>query len=325
MSAADYARPVIGFLGLGAIGAPMAWRLIQAGHKVVIYNRTAAKTVPFKGRAQIAATPAEVAEKADHVFGCVTTAESCREILFGDQGIVRGGRVKTYVHVGTNDASLLEELAVTLCSHGIATLDAPMTGGVARAVNGTLTVMASGAHDVFVRIEPFLKAYSNKIVYLSDRVGAAQLMKLVNNVLSASNLALACEAMVVGRKAGLDPNAMLEIINNGSGQNSATLTKIPAQILTRKFAHGGAIGLMVKDLEAFSGEADQRGVSIPLTEVVIESFKTATAVEGEKEDLTVVVRPMERASGVTLGAVEAPKPQEKAQEQPVAMPVPVAS
>lgn len=321
MSVAEHARPVIGFLGLGAIGAPMALRLIQAGHKVVVFNRTAAKTVPFKGRAQIAATPAEVADKADHVFGCVTAADSYRDILFGEQGIVRGSRRKTYIHVGTNDASVLEEFAASLCGHGIATLDAPMTGGVARAVNGTLTVMASGAHDVFVRIEPFLKAYSNKIVYLSDRVGAAQLMKLVNNVLSASNLALACEAMVVGRKAGLDPSAMLEIINNGSGQNSATLTKIPAQILTRQFAHGGAIGLMVKDLESFSGEASSRGVAIPLAEVVLESFKTATAVEGEKEDLTKVVRPMERAAGVTLAAAPAPGEHQRA----VATPVPVAS
>ena len=195
-----------------------------------------------------------------------------------------------------------------------------MTGGVQRAVSGTLTVMASGPRDVFDRTEPLFKLYANKIVYLSDRVGAAQVMKLVNNVLSASNLALACEAMIVGRKAGLDPAAMLEIINNGTGQNSATLTKIPAQILTRKFAHGGAMGLMVKDLEAFArrGEPARRADPSP-PRLCSQSFRAAKAEEGDKEDLTKVIVPMERAAGVTLAATP------ETQQEPVAKLLPVAS
>lgn len=301
MPVSQQKQPVIGFLGLGAIGRPMAERLVQGGVKVVVYNRTAAATTSFEGRAEIAATPAEVADKADQVFTCVTTADSFRDVVLGEQGLIRGNRVKTYVHVGTNEVALLQELAAGLATRGIATLDAPMTGGVPRAVNGTLTVMASGPRNVFEQTEPFLKHYATKIVYLGETIGAAQVMKFVNNVLSASNLALACEAMVLGRKSGIDPAAMLEVLNNGSGQNSATLTKIPAQVVTRKFSHGGALGLMVKDLEAFSGEARLRGVPIPLAEAVIASFRTAVVEEGEKEDLTKVIRPMERAAGVTVG------------------------
>lgn len=294
--------PVVGFLGLGAIGRPMAERLVQRGAKLVVYNRTAARAAPFQGRAEIAATPAELADKADIVFACVTTADAYREVLFGPDGVIRGSRAKTYVHVGTNEVALLQELAAALAGCGITTLDAPMTGGVQRAINGTLTVMASGPRDAFDRTEPLLKLYANKIVYLSDQVGAAQVMKFINNILSAANLALACEALVLGRRSGLDPAAMLEVLNNGTGQNSATLTKIPAQVLTRKFNLGAAVGLMIKDLEAFRGEARLQGVPVPLAEAVIASFRTAAAEEGDHADVTRVIRPMERAAGVTVGA-----------------------
>lgn len=292
---------VVGFLGLGAIGTPMAERLVQAGARVVVYNRTLAKTAPFHGHAEIAATPAEAAAKADIVFACLTTAQSYRDVVLGPEGAIQGGRVQSYVHVGTSEVALLEQLATALAGRGIATLDAPMTGGVPRAVDGTLTVMTAGGREVFGRAEPYLRCYANKIVYLGERVGAAQVMKYVNNVLSASNLALACEAMVLGRKSGLDPTAMLDVLNNGSGQNSATLTKIPAQILTRRFNHGGGIGLMIKDLEAFRGEAGLQGVSVPLAEAVIAAFRTAAAAEGEQADVTAIIRPMERAAAVTVG------------------------
>jgi 3-hydroxyisobutyrate dehydrogenase-like beta-hydroxyacid dehydrogenase len=294
-------QPVIGFLGLGSIGRPMAERLVQGGARVVVYNRTAAATAPFQGRAEIAATPAEAANKADFVFACLTTADSYRDVALGPQGVIHGGRVKTYVHVGTNDVALIEELAAALARRGIATLDAPMTGGVTGAINGKLTVMVSGPREAFDRTEPYLRHYASKIVYLSDRVGAAQVMKLVNNTLSASNLALACEALVLGRRAGLDPSAMLDVLNNGTGQNNATLTKIPEQVLTREFNQGVSIGAMIEIVEAFRGEARQHGVPVPLAEAVIASLRTAATEEGDNADLTTLIRPMERLAGVTVG------------------------
>ncbi len=298
-------RSVVGFIGLGAIGSPMADRLVQAGEDVIVYNRTIGKTARFRGRARIAASPAEMADAADIVFACVTTAESYRDVVLGPLGIVRGGRARTYVHVGTNDALFVQELAAALYARGILTLDAPMTGGVEGAANGTLTVMASGAPEAFSRVEPFLRHYAKKIMFLGERVGAAQVMKLVNNVISAGNLAVACEALVLGRKAGLDPAVMLEILNNGSGQNNATLTKIPAQILTRNFAYGAALGPATAILEALAGEARLHDMPVPLTEAIMASLRTAAAEEGETADVTRIVRPMERAAGVTLGAVDA--------------------
>ena len=299
---------VVGFIGLGAIGGPMAERLVQAGEDVIVYNRTISKTARFRGRAKIAASPAEMADDADIVFACVTTAESYREVVLGPLGIVHGSRARTYVHVGTNEVGFVEELAAKLQSRGITTLDAPMTGGVEGAANGTLTVMASGPREAFGRVEPFLRHYAKKIVFLGGQIGAAQTMKLINNVISAGNLAVACEALVLGRKSGLDPAVMLEVINNGSGQNHATLTKIPAHILSREFSYGATLGPSVMILEALAIEAKLHDVAVPLTEAIMATLRTAAAEEGETADVTRIIRPMERAAGVTVSSGGADDP-----------------
>ena len=298
-------RSVVGFIGLGAIGSPMAERLVQAGEDVVVYNRTISKTARFRGRAKIAASPAMTADAADTVFVCVTTAEFYRDVVLGPLGIVHGSRAKTYVHIGTNEAAFVEELAAQLYARGILTLDAPMTGGVESAANGTLTVMASGPHEAFSRVEPFLKHYAKKIMFLGERIGAAQVMKLVNNVISAGNLAVACEALVLGRKSGLDPAVMLEVINNGSGQSNATLTKIPAHILTRKFSYGATLGPAITILEALAIEGKLHDVPVPLAGAIIASLRAAAAEEGGTADVTRIIRPMERAAGVTVVAASA--------------------
>jgi 3-hydroxyisobutyrate dehydrogenase-like beta-hydroxyacid dehydrogenase len=295
-------QPVVGFIGLGAIGSPMAERLVQGGEDVVVYNRTISKTGRFRGRAKIAASPAEMADKADIIFVCVTSGDAYRDVVLGPLGIAQGSRVKTYVHVGTSDVLVVEELAVALGRRGIATLVAPMTGGVDGAAAGTLTVMASGPREAFDQAEPLIRHYANKIVFLGEWVGAAQVMKLVNNVLSAGNLALACEAMVLGCKSGLDPAAMLEIINSGSGQSNASLTKIPTYILTRKFDYGAALDLAVMNMEAFSVLAKLRDVPVPLAEAVAASMRTALLQEGDAGDVTTIIRPMERTVGVTVAA-----------------------
>jgi 3-hydroxyisobutyrate dehydrogenase-like beta-hydroxyacid dehydrogenase len=295
-------RSVVGFIGLGAIGYPMAERLVQGGEDVIVYNRTLAKAARFRGRAKIAASPAEMGDQADVIFACVTTAHSYRDVVLGPFGIMSGSRVKTYVHLGTNEVALLEELAASLEVRGIATLDAPMTGGTDGAANGTLTVMAAGPREAFDRVKPLIEHYASTIVFLSERVGMAQVMKLVNNVISAGNLAVACEAMLLGRKSGLDPAVMLEIINNGSGQSNATLTRIPAQILTRKFGQGAGLCLATTILEMAGAEARLRDVPMPLAEAIIASFQKAATHEGDTADVTRIIRPMERAAGVTLGS-----------------------
>lgn len=299
MSAAHTA--VIGFIGLGAIGSPMAERMVDGGAEVVVFNRSAAPTLRFEGRAHIAGSPAEVGNRADHVFLCLTDAAAYRSVIFGEHGLIHGNRWRTYVHTGTNELAVIREIEAALAPRGIATIDAPITGGVAGARSGKLTAMAAGPHQVWSLVRPFMAHYASKLIYLGETVGTAQMMKLINNMLSAANLALAAEAFVLGRKAGLDGATMIEVLNSGSGQNSATLTKLPNAILTRKFDHGAKLTAMIKDLVAFSVEAGNLGVPIPLAVSVLASFDAAAAQEGGDADLTTVIRPMERAARLTVG------------------------
>jgi 3-hydroxyisobutyrate dehydrogenase-like beta-hydroxyacid dehydrogenase len=177
-----------------------------------------------------------------------------------------------------------------------------MTGGRQRAQLGTLTVMASGPRALFDQIEPLLRCYGNKVVYLGASVGAAQVMKSVNNMLSLTNLVAACEALVVGAKAGLDPETMLDVINNGSGQNTATSNKVPRHILPRSFDFGGSLSVVLKDIGVFIDHAAAFGIATPVGDLVRRAYQTAIQDGSDKEDITTVIRPMEKQAGVTVQA-----------------------
>lgn len=288
----------VGFIGLGAIGRPIAERLAAQG-EVVVYDLRDEALAPFHGRARIALSPADVAARSDVVFGCLSTLGAYRSAIAESQGIF-GGRARVYVHLGTTGSDLAQELQAALATHGIAMIDAPITGGVARAREGTLTSMVSGPRAVVEQVEPYLRAYSSEVVYLGERVGAAQTMKVLNNMLSAANLAVAAEVLVMGVKAGLDPVTMLRVINAGTGQNSATLTKAPNNILTRRFDYGGSLAITVKDLDAFMREARALAVETPLGAAVQRAYLNAAAGGVEGVDMTEVIRPMERRAGVEV-------------------------
>lgn len=291
---------VIGFIGLGAIGSPIARRLAQAGFNLVVHDVRPEAMRPFEGLARIANASAEVGEQAEIVFACLPGVNAHREAILGATGLARAKRVKLCVNLGTLGEPLLLELERGLLDAGIATLDAPITGGVPRAELGTLTAIVSGDRAWFERVEPAMCSYANKRVWLGPRVGSAQVMKVVNNAISLSNLVIAAEAMLVGARAGIDPRVMLDVINNGSGQNSATLSKIPAEVLTDRFNFGGSLAIVVKDLEAFVAQADSQGMPIQSVRTVLEAFRTAKQQLGGDGDVTEVVRPLEQLAGVTL-------------------------
>ena len=290
----------IGFVGLGAIGSPIARRLIEAGFKLVVHDVRPEAMRSFAGRAQLAHSSAEVGEQAQVVFGCLPGAGAHREAILGTTGLARAKRVQLYVNLGTLGEPLLLELERGLLDAGITTLDAPITGGVPRAESGTLTAIVSGDRTWFERVEPAMCSYANKRVWLGPRAGSAQVMKVVNNAISLSNLVIAAEAMLVGARAGIDPRVMLDVINNGSGQNSATLSKIPAEVLTDRFNFGGSLAIVVKDLEAFVTQADSQGMPIQSVRTVLEAFRTAKQELGGDADVTEVIRPLERLAGVLL-------------------------
>ena len=296
----DLAMDTIGFVGLGAIGRPIAERLAGDDRRLAVYDVRAEAADPFRGNALVASSPRAVGDAAEVVFGCLAAADAHRAALLGPDGLMHGSRVKLYVHLGTVGPRLVGELAAALAPRGIATIDAPVTGGVGRAANGTLTTIVAGDRDLFDALAPLLRRYASKIVWLGPRLGGAQVMKLVNNAVSFANLAAACEAMLVGAKAGLDPAAMLDVLNSGSGQNSATLMKIPSDVLTGKFDFGGALGIVMKDYTAFLDEAEAQGVEPRIGRAIFDSYAAAQALASASGDVTEVIRPMEIAAGIEL-------------------------
>lgn len=287
--------PAVGFVGLGAMGGPMATRLAEVAQLVVYDIRPEA----CAGFANVAASPAEVAERADIVFACLTDPAHYRAAALGPAGLVHGERMRHYVHLGTSGRDLVAELAEGLAVTA-QTLDAPITGGPARAALGTLTVMAAGPPDTFAAATPLIRAFATTLVNLGPNVGAAQTMKVINNAISLTNLAIASEAMLLGAKSGIPADAMLEVLNNGSGQNSATLTKIPNNVLPGSFDFGGTLHIVIKDLELFVANAAAEATPNRLAAATLEAYREALAQGAPTDDVTTVIRPMERAAGTEL-------------------------
>jgi 3-hydroxyisobutyrate dehydrogenase-like beta-hydroxyacid dehydrogenase len=290
----------VGFIGVGAIGKPIADRIIAGGFKVVVTDIREEARALFEGRAVVARSAAEVAAQSDIVFGCLPSLEAYLSIASGPDSIQNSNRARIYVHIGTTGPETVRQVQELLDAKGVVTLDAPMSGGIARAAEGSLVTMISGPRAAVEQAEAVLKCYSTAVVYLGERPGAAQAMKLINNMVSAANLAVACEAMLLGAKEGLDPEKMLEVLNAGTGQNSATLSKIPKHILPRTFDYGGAMYITIKDLKAYTDEAKLQSIPTPIGEKVREAYVDSFAHGSKDDDMTVVIRRMEELAGVTL-------------------------
>lgn len=293
--------PVIGFLGLGALGAPIAQRLAGVG-SIVVFDPAPARLLGFQAGIERLDSPKDVADRADIVFACLVEERHHRDALLGSDGLRHGRRCKHYVHLGTSGSPFIEELDRRLSAEGITTVDAPVTGGPSKARTGDLTTIVSGIAESVEFVREAMSRYSNKIVVAGDKPGRAQTLKLVNNAIALTNLVAACEAMVIGAKAGIAADMMLDVINSGSGQNSATLDKLPHQILTRSFNFGATLAVVIKDLELFLAEPAARATTLTDTcRNTLQAFRRARDEGVEIDDLTAVVRPMERRAGVELG------------------------
>ncbi len=294
---------VIGYVGVGAIGAPMARRICESGMRVVVCDKRSEAAEKFSSIAEVVSSPREVGDRADIVFSCLPTLESHDEAITGAGGLVEGKRVRSYVHCGTTGRTKAIGLEGALAQRNIAMLDAPITGGVAVASAGNLTVMVSGERALADLAEPIIKTFARKVVYLGSGVGKAQTMKLVNNMLVGTNLIVPIEALVMGYKAGLDVGTMMEIINSGPAQNHATLGKIMKSVLPRTFAHGGALHLIVKDLKAYVEEAEALEVPAALGGAVLAAYLRAMEAGRPDDDMTTVILSMERDAKVTLPSI----------------------
>ena len=290
----------IGFIGLGNMGAHMARRLVEAGHKVTVYDTRQEAIGNLAALGAIAArSPKEVGDAAETVMVSLPTPDIVLAVATGKDGVSEGKRVRRFVDLSTTGAVMAQRVFAALKAHNIVQIDAPVSGGVTGAEKGTLAVMASGPRAEVEAVEPALKTIG-KVFFIGEQPGMGQTMKLANNYLSATAMAATSEAMVMGVKAGLDPRIMLDVINAGTGRNTATEDKFGRIVLPRTFNLGFTVGLMAKDLKLCLAEGEALGVPMEVAEAVTRMLQIACDENGPDKDLSTVVQPVERRAGVEV-------------------------
>lgn len=290
----------VGFIGLGRMGQPMAANLIRGGYQLTVYdiNRDFVGALVAKG-AKAAGSPAEVASAVDTVLLSLPTPPIVREVTLGANGVSAGSKVKTVIDLSTTGATVAREIAGALAKKGLTAVDSPVSGGVAGAVKATLAVMVACEKPLYTELKPMLE-HIGKVFHIGERPGMGQTMKLCNNYLSATAMAATAEAVVFGVKAGLDPATMIDVINAGSGRNSATQDKFPRSVLPRTFDFGFAMGLMYKDVKLCMEEAEAAGAQMWIGNAVRQVWQLANNELGADKDMTDVIRVMERWAGVEV-------------------------
>ncbi len=294
----------VGFIGLGNMGFPMARRIIQEGHDVVAFdtNGAALERLVAAG-AHPASSSKEVADRVETVMASLPSPAASVEVATGAAGVIEGSRVKRYVDFSTVGSRTAVRIHDLLAQRNVVAIDSPVSGGVGGAEKGSLAVMVSGPRDEFDVIRTALEAIGRPF-YIGEKPGSAQTMKLANNILAANVLVATAEVVVMGVKSGLDPGVMIEVLNAGSGATSASRDKFPRAILPRSFDYGFATGLMVKDVRLYLDEAKALGAPADIAETIGRLWEAAARDEGPDSDFTTVIKPFEKAAGVTVGPVE---------------------
>jgi 3-hydroxyisobutyrate dehydrogenase len=298
----------VGLVGLGNMGAAIAERLTKDPgvdlHVCDINARASARAVSLGATAHL--TPREVANAADVVCTCLPTIESVRDTLLGPNGIGKGARVKYHVELSTIGPDAITGFSPALAALGLGVLDAPVSGGPLRALEGTLTIIISGPPDVRRAVEPTLKAISSQVVLVGDTVGHAQGMKVINNLLAACNMATAVEGLTLGVKWGLDPEKLIEVVNQSSGKSVGLDFRRSSAILARRFEVNPALGMIAvieKDLAIAFDMAN--GLGIPLSAMPAcagagHLWREAVNQGLAKQNVAAIIKVVERAVGIEV-------------------------
>ncbi|MXP40306.1 NAD-binding protein [Altererythrobacter soli] len=288
----------VGFLGLGRMGAGMAARLIGQCERLLVHDIDSAAVAALVAQgAEAAGSAGSLGQSCDIVFTSLPTPAIVREAILGADGITAGGSPRMICDLSTSGPKLAAELSGALTGKGIASFDAPVSGGIARAHDGTLSLMVGGPEPVYELLRPLLERFG-KPFYMGATPGAGQTMKLVNNLLGAVAIGVTAEGMAFGIKAGLDPARMIEVLNQSTGVNSATRDKWPKSVLPRTFDFGFAAALSLKDTNLLMEEAAAAGVPLPLGEIVRDYLERTLAREGPEADFTAIAKVVEEAAGL---------------------------
>jgi len=291
----------IGFIGLGKMGFPMARRLIEAKHQLTVFDqRQEAMEKLVALGAQAASSTKDVADRAETVLASLPSLQASLEVATGTGGVIEGKRVRRFVDLSTVGSHMAVRIHDLLKQRNIVQLDSPVSGGVGGAEKGTLAVMVSGPRADFEVAKPALGVIG-KVFFIGEKPGSGQTMKLANNFLSATAMVATSEAVVMGVKSGLDPAVMIDVINAGSGLNTASRDKFPRSVLPRTFDFGFATGLMVKDVRLCLEEMKHLGLSMEVAEAVGRLWEVIIRDMGPDSDFTSAIKPIEKAAGVVVG------------------------
>lgn len=290
----------IGFIGLGNMGLPMARRLVEAGHTVMGCDLRPDLRKQFTDTGgQAVESVFEVASQCAVVLGSLPTPQAVEQVALADGGIASGGAIEVFVDLSTTGPAISRRVSDGLSDRGILMLDAPVSGGVHGAGKGTLSIMASGPRPAYDRLHGLLECLGKNVFYVGPDAGMGQMVKLINNMLSATALAATCEALAVGIKAGLDPDTVLSVVNKSTGRNSATEHKVPECVLPGR-PIGFGLDLSFKDISLFVKEGEALDVPMWSGNLTRQIWQHALSIGGPDQDMTSVAKLIEQWAGVRL-------------------------
>jgi len=290
----------VGFIGLGAMGGPMALNLVKAGFSLVVNDIDEAKSRALKAKgAEVAGSAQAVAAAADRTIVIVETTEQAEAVIIGAHGIIRGARPgHIVVCMSTIDPFTAQSIADRLAAVDVAMIDAPVSGGTGRAQSGELSVIAGGAREVFEKCTDLFSAMGSQSFHVGP-LGSGLAMKLVNNMLVQVNTVAVAEALVLGVKAGLDPQTIYEVVRVSTGTSAAWELRVP-RIIAGDFEPGGTIDISYKDQELETAFAKRLGVPVLLANVTQQVYQMARSQGLNKRDGAAIVKIYEQLAGVSV-------------------------
>ncbi|MFA5520642.1 MAG: NAD(P)-dependent oxidoreductase [Castellaniella sp.] len=294
-------KPNIGFIGIGAMGAPMASRLASAGYSLTVCDQNPARVQLLQEKYDVreVATPDKLAEKVDVVITILPNSAIVQEVLFGSDGMagkLRAGT--TIIEMTSGVPAATVKFHKDLLNQGVTLFDAPVSGGVPRAETGRLTIMVGGTDIMVNPVEPILNVLGN--VTRTGSVGSGHAMKALNNLVSSAGFLIGIEALLIGSSIGINPEVMVDVLNSSTGMNNSTLNKFKQYVLSREFDSGFSLGLMTKDLTIALGIAHENQVNAPFSDLCRNLWAGANALLGSESDHTAVTLACERLTGSAI-------------------------
>lgn len=291
----------LGFAGLGHMGSGMAKRLLKGGWDLIVFDQDAeAVELLVESGAARAISPKDLAARADVILACFPSPELLHSVMLDDDGVIHGGRARYVIDHSAAGPRASAAIAAELRKASITMVDAAVSGNPEKALDGKLMLMVSGSTESVDAMRTVLEAVSKRIIVLGDKPGLGQYMKLVYHFLSATALAASAEATILGVKAGIDPVRMLEVLNNGSGKNSATLDKIPNNVRPGTFDHGFSTDLLYTDIRRYVEEAEALEVPIWIGVSVRQQWFQSMQKSVGLADVTRVFELLEGWSNTTV-------------------------